>query len=793
MKKLLLGLAVASAVSLTGCDDETINDVQNDTGNVDTLLPNSRVVFDPKAERLSIPNDLVFSDTQDGTLNFGVDDPTDFANPRVALNALDGWSTSQPFVLQFDFAEGVSLDPASLLESGAVVMFEAVMGASLTDADCASVPAAIGCKAVAPLIFGQDYVVQARGNDLVVIPMRPLKAKTTYILALTKALKDSEGMPILGSEVYELVRQDVNTLPLADPEQLLLQNIINSYENLAQEIGVNADDITYTMAMTTQSIDNTLQVTKQLLAASLTEQALFAKPMVQVQDSGLSVAQVLASQGAIDPMNQQLMGLYGSANYMVGSVTIPNYLGVPSAENPVAPTNVPWKAMCDSGVMLAFATNLPAEPQSQSDAICMSFGLRDLGIDAERNLTKFNPIPAMTKMQTVDVQMTTPDLAVANAVRAQLGMPEMTMPENGWPVVMLQHGVTSRKEDMLAITGMLSINGFATAAIDHPLHNSRGYDLDMDGNNDIDAVTNPFAYINIASLLNTRDNLRQSTADLMAFRLGLNFTQGAMIDSAQVHFLGHSLGAITGVNFLALTNDENEKLGAANAFFKVHAGSLAMPGAGIANFMMESPSFSALIKPNLAYSSSEAFKAFADAQLGELAADPMQLVAIWPQFVAMLDEVQLAELNSVFSLYTFAAQTITGAGDPLNYVTTLRGNGTPLHLIEVVGDGMNNLSDQVVPNTVSTHPLSGSSPLITLLGTPVVSETVMSSDGMPISGAVKYVKGHHGSVLDPSTRPEAPDAEMTSRATQEMQAQIATYFATGATVIPVNDAEVVLQ
>ena len=35
-----------------------------------------------------------------------------------------------------------------------------------------------------------------------------------------------------------------------------------------------------------------------------------------------------------------------------------------------------------------------------------------------------------------------------------LGLPAtLVEPEGGWPVVILQHGITSKKEDMLALTG----------------------------------------------------------------------------------------------------------------------------------------------------------------------------------------------------------------------------------------------------------------------------------------------------------------------------------------------------
>ncbi len=788
MKKLILSTAVVSALSLTGCDTDTDENLQTLDPSEALKPPASSVIFDPTTGDLSYPTDLLFIGTQDGTLNFPasvIADPEDFSDPFVAANTLDGWSTHQPFKIRFAMAPGASIDPVSLQNPEAVAIFAAEMGASQTDAECSAVPAGVGCKPGDRLVFGQDFVTQADGGNLIIVPLKPLQPKTTYIIALTSTILDTYGAAVTGSDAYGLVSIDVNDAPLPDPDQYGLQVVINSFETLAESVGVERDDIIYTMAMTTQSTDDSLQVTKKLLAASLTPDALFATPMVSVQDSGLSVADVLISQGFIDPADPQLVGLYSSANYHVGTVTIPNYLGVPSLENPTAPINTPWKAMCDSGFMLAFAGELPAEPQSESDAVCMSFGLRDLGIDTERNITKFNPVPKLTEMQAVEVQMTTPDLAVANTVRVSMGMPEMSQPENGWPVVMMQHGITTQKEVMLALTGVLSINGFATAAIDHPLHASRGYDLDMDGVNDIDAVTNPFAYINIGALLNGRDNFKQSPADLMAFRLGLNFTQGADIDPSQVHYIGHSLGAMTGVTFLALTNTGLDPM--IDPLFAVKNASLASPAGGIVNFGMASPSFGPLIKFNLANATSAEFQAYVKANIGDVEPTPDQMSSLWTSFEEMYGS---EPFEAAFSEFTFAAQSIIDSADMLNYAEALKQTNTPIHAIEIVGNGMDNLEDQVIP--VLVPPLSGSTPLMNLLGLEQVSETKQGVDGS-VSGVVRFVNGHHGSLLDPGSTSSSPDVEKSARVTAEIQTQIATYLATQAGVIAVNDPEVVLK
>lgn len=804
----MLSLVIASSLGLTACENETIKDVKEDVAAQEPMITESaRVVFDPSAGVLSVPNDLLFQGTTDGTLNLPVADPTDESDPYVALSALDGWSTVNPFVLGINFPEGRSLDGNSVFNPDSVRIFEAVMGGDTSDADCATVTRGFACKIVGELTYTQDFITQKSGNSIAVVPLKPLKAKTTYLVALTDSLLDSTGKAVAGSSTYELVRQDITTHPLATEAQLGLQAIINSFETTVSSAGVDKDSLIYTFALTTQSTSDVLFTNKALMAANL-QQGVY--PSIAVNDTGASVADILAGQ--IPP---SLVPLYSAANYMQGSITLPYYLGVPSASNPTAPVNQWWKSLCDSGAMLAglAAQNpaaIPAEAISETDAKCMAIsqanglpapGLRDLGIDTERNLTKFSPVAKPNAMMPIAVQVTTPDLAVANAVRAGMGITTpLVEPDNGWPVVILQHGITSKKEDMLPITGILSVYGFATVAINHPLHGEptlggRGFDLDPTNPGDeINASTvSAIHYMNLASLLTTRDNLRQSVSDMVGLRFGLNFLMGSdmngdaiKVDSTNVHFLGHSLGAITGINFMAIANTSLNP--AIDPMFKVATNSLAMPGVMVANFLMESGAFGDVIKANLTYAQSADFKAYVDVSYPSGASEA-ELVATYQGFYASLAPSQQGALDGIFQQFAFAAQTVTDSADPVNYTAALAATHTPTHLIEVVGNGADNLSDQVIPNTVSTAPLGGTEGAIALLGLPAVSSTVQSADG--VSGAVRFTAGHHGSILTPAVRAEAPNAMMNAKATQEMQSQVASFFGSNGNAIVVNDTDVV--
>ncbi|WDE00917.1 VolA/Pla-1 family phospholipase [Thalassomonas actiniarum] len=813
MKKLVLSLAICSALGLSGCGSESNSDVIQETAENNTVAPaNSRISFNPTAGVVSVPNDLLFSGTTDGTLNLPVEDASDGSDPFVAMSALDGWSTINPFTIAIDFPEGRGLDGDSVFSPDSVKVYEMVMGGDASDADCTSLSLGLACKVVNELTFGTDFIAQASGNSIAIVPVNPLKGKTTYVVALTKNIQDDSGKSVLGSSSYELVQQDLATQPLATDAQKSLQAAVNSYENAIVAAGADRDSLIYTMAMTTQSTTDVLFTAKQLLAANVGQGVL---PGIAVTDLGISVGDLLSDAGIIGATQKPL---FDTANLYSGSISLPYYSGVPSADNPMAPVNEWWTSLCDSGVMLAglAAANPDAIPEGAldaNDAACMAVsdaaglaapGLRDLSsimdLDTERNLTKYSPVPAPKATMALDVQLTTPDVDKINELRALQGLStDYVMPDGGWPIVILQHGITSKKEDMLLITGALSSNGFATVAIDHPLHGSRGFDLDGDGSDEINATDgmggSATHYMNLGSLLTTRDNLRQSSIDMLGLRLGLNtlaLSPELSINSNEVHFLGHSLGAITGINFVALANAPlNEAI---DPMFAINSNSLAMPGVGVANFLLESGSFKDTIKSGLTYASSTDFQGYVAAvnANGYTSTSPEWEDFLIESYLAfynnVLNDTQRAELDAGFASFAFAAQTVTDSGDPVNYAATMKATATPTHVIEVVGDGADNLSDQVIPNTVSSSPLAGTEAGIRLLELPAVSETTAGS------GAVRFLNGHHGSILNPSADATAsPSVELSARATTEMQTQVVSFFAAKGQAVSINDAGVIKQ
>ena len=182
-------------------------------------------------------------------------------------------------------------------------------------------------------------------------------------------------------------------------------------------------------------------------------------------------------------------------------------------------------------------------------------------------------------------------------------------------------------------------------------------------------------YINLTNFLNTRDNGRQSVMDQMNLRASLSditLPCGAScainLAGKTVYFVGHSLGTITGVPFLASVNADkfstvflDTKVGGvsqgptSSASNDIKAASLLTPGGGITRLLENSPSFAPRILLGLQQS--------AGLQQGD------------------------ADLETYFNIF----QTTVDTADPINFVDNLSASSDKILLSEVVGD-------TVIPN-----------------------------------------------------------------------------------------------
>ena len=564
MRLKYLIITIISIVVLQACSSSSNAPRAVETGPAtnpggDPVTAVITAIFNPSGGELPFPTNLVLSGTTDLTLNVPVADPTDYSDPAVALNALDGFSTVAPWAASFS----ANVAPASVTPGQSVRVFQVTLtgpGGGVTGI-------------TAELQAGVDFVAVASGASVAILPLKALKQSSSYMAVITNGITDNNGNIATPDQTYFIAKRtsplvDANgnstdpLLPTASAQALEpLRQLVNSQEYAASSMGINPDDIVVSWVMTTQSITPVLQ-------------AAYA-----VSGPGASM---LFNSG----LNTSAIGGAGIADIYVGIQSSPYYLSAPSAENPTAPLNSFWKA----------APGAYVPPFNQ-------FGLDP----TSTNLTIANPFPVATGVETYPVIMTIPN---ANSGH--------TKPESGWPIVVFQHGITRNRTDMLAIADTMASVGYAVIAQDLALHGvtdttnpfyvggdnplaalarERTFDLDFvdnaTGTAGSDGIIDGSAthFINLANLLVSRDNVRQGVADLFTLTDTIPFmdyTGDGLpdFDGSRIAFVSQSLGSITGTMYLAL--EEN-----------VTTGVLSVGGGGIAKLLDGSPAFGPRIRAGL--------------------------------------------------------------------------------------------------------------------------------------------------------------------------------------------------
>ena len=703
MNRILNVFALAiSAALLTACGGgSTPGAGSQSTGNGDpsgggsTTPAPMRPLFVVATGVLPYPTDLYFFGSTDGTLRLP---STPFLPNAAAINSLDGFSTTAPITVRFS----APIDPATLSAASVVVVRMTLDNATKAPL----LPPATGAQLPSPLVYGTDFTasvstdLDAAGATLVITPSHPLDPSAGavnigYMVLVTSALKDSAGHAATPDADYATVKNGAladlaahATKPtcatVSDTTLNLICQLTFAHLAVASAFHIDPTTVALSFSFSTQSVSDTLQVLAQTYAATpVPAGAIVAQP------SGLTTQAFT-------------MLPYGFADVWVGNVTLPYYLTAPSASNPTAPLTTHWTAAGPSPVP---------------------------GIDpASRNLTRFNPVPAKTADLTVPLLLGVPNATAHGGA----GCPR---PANGYPAVVFMHGITGNRSNALAIMDAYANACFVVAAIDQPLHgivatdpakalrqagHERNFDLlAADGS----VASSGLYFINLTSLLTSRDNLRQAESDLLWLAhilptLSLGTGHAADIDPAQIQLAGQSLGSIVSIAPLAALNTP------------YLSGLLSVPGGGIANLLRDSPSFSGPINAGLAAQG-------------------------------------LTPGLTLYSNFFRDAQTAVDSGDPVNYIAAAVAQ-RPILFQQVVGggplqDGTPSLPDQVIPNSATARLLTAAGPTQRYMGAGTVSTTAGTLS------YINFVYGTHGSLLDPSG--PANEQPFNGGATVEMQTQ----------------------
>ena len=711
---------------LTACDDAS---------DVQTTVLGTTAIFSPTTGNIPLPNDLLFSGSTDGTLNPPPSEDQGQQDVLDALSALDGWGTNSAFQIPFSAA----LDPTTVIPGATVRFFEvttdtsvALVGGPVNGVLRELIGTTQDPATGLPVDPAAEYMAMAEpntGTSVVLVPLVPLASSTSFMVNLTSGLLDVDGAAVTRSIVYQLAAQT----ELVDPSESLapLQGIVLAMHAAAATQEIDPDDIVISQQFTTQSVGAVLENVAAVIGgneAAVIAALCAANPALICDDTTPDPNATVSHTVNTTPLGSTGDLQFGgfpanAADIYEGALTLPYFLttAVPSGVNPdsvsndPAPLTTPWSAR-------------------------YAFGDED----TERNLTAFNSLPAITEQETVPMLITTPKGAA---------------PDDGWPVVVFQHGITGNRTNLLGLADALANGGFAAVAIDLPLHGvdpanpvftsyqdggtrERTFGLDLSDNvtqaSTPDGIPEPSGsyFINLNALRLSRDNNRQGASDILALlsqvdSIDIDGDSTPDFNGAEVHFVGHSLGAITGT--VALRYATN-----------VNSATLGMPGGGLAQLLANSPNFGPVIEAGLAAAG---------------------LDAGTPEFEQFL----------------FSAQTVADSADPLNHAAAIAATGLPIHLIEVVGLVGFNDPDQTVPNSVPNAPLAGTEPLIRAFGLDSISDDLTDPDG--IQGAVRYIEGGHSSLL-------LPDESLP--AFLEMQDLTIEFASTAGQMLTINNDDIIL-
>lgn len=727
MKKLLGGALALVILSACSVDEEAETQALN-------AVPVS--LFDPVAASAVVPFpfDAFFAGFNDPTLNV----PNGSGAPFVTqANEVDGFSTTSSIFTDLLGEVDFSTVPQGLIIINSATGQPLVPGVDFSIQDYPARDDADGVP------------INAKRSRILIQPLRPLQPETRYVVAVTRAVQSTAGIPAEPSALFLVTASATpvseQTAPVLDTltagqrqtlEVLRSQLIRPTVEGLAGA-GIPQSSLVLAWPFTTQSIGKSLRA----IDAAAQPSTIAAQPVPN------------GAGGQLNTGNLGL-GLPPVADIYAGFFDTTYYLATPSQENPTAPLSTFWQA--DASQPDTAASFLGQVP-------CGAFAVGATLPDGQTarpsaSTTTCFPVPVAQSTQRVPMLVTEPN-----------GNSGQSMPANGWPVVIFQHGITRNRTDMFAIAPALAAAGFVVVAIDHPLHGispdagatamfrsdaigERTFDVDYvnnatsapgpDGN--VDASGTHF--LNLSSLLTARDNLRQSVADLT--RLSQSIVNLDLdgdpntdeIDETRIAFVGHSLGGIAGGTLLGV----NDTIGAAT---------LAMPGGGIAKLLDGSLNFGPVVAAGLAAAG-------------------------------------FNEGGDTFETFLRFAQLVIDTADPINHATAARA-GHPIHMIEVIGDTVVPNSVPAGPTDAANHlvtidgPLAGTDPLYMQMGLDVVDnvdpgvtqELIVATDASGVGAVVRFSAGDHGSILDPSA---------SMAATVEMQTETTNFLGSGGVCLPIG-------
>lgn len=756
MKKTRLAAAiVAVSLSLVGCigDDKEEQAVTESYVGFDPVVP----ATENRSAVIPFPFDALFAGAKTPTLNI--------PNPN-----------NVPFVAQANLQDGFSTTASWFIDIFGMVDLSTVANVNPLASNLMIINSATG----QPLVYKTDYELQsssvkdstgvpinAQRTRLLIEPLKPLAPNTTYVVVLKKGVKTLNGGTVQPSYMFNFLNSDV---PISSRTDSYFKNF-SATEKATLE------------ALRSQLVRKTVNTLKAIPALGVTDNNVLLAYSVTTQSTTKTLDMVAANTVANDLMvvntgktpKDVNSALAANADIYVGTLKVPFYGDVPSTEKPTAVLSSYWKADITKPDIAAKATAFQIPCGAYVTGATLPDGQK---ATASISTTTCFPMPIKQSDQTIPVLLT---------------VPKGVKPASGWPVVIFQHGITRNRSDMLAIAPAFAQAGFATIAIDLPLHGvvadtanptnptnllyknqlltgtpaaslmtaERTFDVDFVNNTtgaagaDGKVDGSGTHFINLASPITSRDNVRQGAADILVLakslaNLDVDGVAGADIDTSKIRFSSISLGTIVGTVALGADNAKT-----------ISAASVSVGSGGITKLLDASKSYGPIIANGLKGSG-------------------------------------VLEGTDSYETFMRFAQTLVDSGDPINFAVAAKNNHA-IHFTQV-------LNDLVVPNDAlkgaasatqdfvgATGFLSGNNALARTMGFTARKDLDMATlNKENVSGStwLQFNQGTHGSLINPAapTGDAATDAEKAAflAITTEMQCQTVSFLASGGAIVPVG-------
>jgi hypothetical protein len=225
-----------------------------------------------------------------------------------------------------------------------------------------------------------------------------------------------------------------------------------------------------------------------------------------------------------------------------------------------------------------------------------------------------------------------------------VAFPKAPPPPQGYPLVVYGHGLSRSGADAITTANSYADLPMVWAGISAVSHGRRG---------------NFLGFFNLANVLATRENFRQTIADFMQFERMIRHTNHPLFDQInrdRIEYYGVSLGGIIGALYMGFESD-------------IRVGLLNVPGGGLPNILAGSDFIGDLINPLISI------------QLGMSLSDPLFPI--------------------VQHLFLQLAQWTLDPGDPISTAPFLLGPetlpGVPSkNILMQMG-----ITDSIVPNNTS--------------------------------------------------------------------------------------------